>query len=291
MTRFGLDSTGEVSPAAHHAVGSTVALRYLSRFTPKVITRSEYLDYRRNGIDLVLVFEDNADNALRGHAAGLADAEFALKQAVGILGHPQMPLVVRWAADYDPSGRVSASDPYAEAWNQVFHRENTGPYGGYDLARYRADHGDRMIWQTYAWSRGLFERRSSCFQYSNGHVVGGVGVDYNKCIGEDFGQFNRRQPVPPDPYHYHWYLTGPFSWGKFRHMNERAIVMRYDHLRETQTHLKHPHRKELDYRKAQCGALAVRLAWLIAHGSGVPFHRRERFKGLAARGQGKRLTK
>ena len=38
MSRFGLDSTGEVPPAAHHAVGSTVALRYLSRYTSKVVT-------------------------------------------------------------------------------------------------------------------------------------------------------------------------------------------------------------------------------------------------------------
>jgi hypothetical protein len=56
-------------------------------------------------------------------------------------------------------------------------------------------------------------------------------LDESLCDETFFGP----PPPPPDPNHYEWYAVGPFPFrntsGKVEHLNERAIVEEYDHLR------------------------------------------------------------
>ena len=44
-------------------------------------------------------------------------------------------------------------------------------------------------WQTYAWSDGQWDHRAQLRQYSNGHTIAGVGVDYDQSTAVDFGQW------------------------------------------------------------------------------------------------------
>lgn len=56
-------------------------------------------------------------------------------------------------------------------------------------------------------------------------------LDESLCDDTFFGP----PPPPPDPHHYDWYSPGPFSAldanGQLLHLNERAVVEEYDHLR------------------------------------------------------------
>lgn len=303
IERFGLDSTSPVSTAAHHAVGSTVAIRYLSRYTPKVVTRSEYEADRRAGIDTYLVFEDMGRPDLSDYAGGKADAEFALKQAIDILGRPALPPCIPLAYDADPTGRSHLTDSYYDGAAAVLTRACTGPYGGDEVIHHQADRGFQILFPTYAWSGGRVDPRAlkrGVYQYSNGHVVGGVGVDFNHVYGEDFGQWDRRLPAPVDPHHYLWFYEGPFAWGSFYRMNEREIVKRYDVLRAMQRPFHHPHRAECELLMRQCRALADRC-WWVAHrdvnngefvmpGQWNRWHLGWRYQQLARRSQGRRLV-
>src|SRR5206468_7721015 len=52
-------------------------------------------------------------------------------------------------------------------------------------------------WQTYAWSGGKWDARAQIQQYSNDHVINGVGCDYNRAMADDYGQW--RVGVSPAP--------------------------------------------------------------------------------------------
>lgn len=72
---------------------------------------------------------------------------------------------------------------------------------------------------------------------------------------------------------------------------EKDVVQRYDRLRATQTHTKHPHRAALILLRVQLGALARRLAKVIQgeHGKTRPTQA-WRLRELRDRQQGKRLV-
>lgn len=56
-------------------------------------------------------------------------------------------------------------------------------------------------------------------------------LDESLCSDSFFGS----PPPPPDPHHYDWYPVGPFPFrqpnGTLLHLDERAVVQEYDHLR------------------------------------------------------------
>jgi hypothetical protein len=295
VTRFGLDSTGEVPSWAHHAAGSTVALRYLSRSTAKVITRSEHERYKAAGIDLVLVFEDSATNSLGGYGQGKADAEFALSQAHGILGVPVLPAAIRFAVDFDTVGSPERTDAYFDGAAAVMHRSSCGPYGSFEIVRHAAGRGFQRLWQTYAWSAGRFfsSPLNTVYQYSNDHTIGGVGVDFNHLFGADFGQYDRKPAAPSDPHGYWRFAVGPFSSPRGP-LSERSVVLHYDGAR------KHLLRWPglLRQLEAQCRFLADRIAHEViseAQRTGRPrnwvqWDRGWRYQQLIRRAQGLKLA-
>jgi hypothetical protein len=304
MTRFGLDSTGEVPVWAHHAVGSSVALRYLSRSDWKVVTRSEHEHYKAAGIDLVLVFEDMGRPDLSDYAGGKADAEFALGQATGILGKPAMAPVIRFAADFDVNPQ--ATDAYYDGCAAVLGHDRCGPYGSYRVVAHARARGFQALWQTYAWSAGQQFLGASAYQYSNGHTVGGVGVDYNHLYGADFGQWDRKAPVPLDPNHYGRLTDEGYAWKGRILPHERPTAIEYDHLRALQRRHVHPFRARLHVLEQDLRDLADHVYFeahddrvTIQAGAGLPFQtppswgafwRGWRYRELTMRARGQRVA-
>jgi hypothetical protein len=296
--RFGLDSTSAVPVGAHHAVGSTVAIRYLSRYSWKVVTRAEYQADKAAGIDTYVVFEDGAQNALGGYDAGKSDAEFALKQGHDILGVPALPACIPCAVDYDPAGNAHLTDPYFDGCAAVLGHDRAGPYGGDEVIRRQADRHFGTLFATYAWSGGRVDPRvvkRGVYQYSNGHVVGGVGVDYNHVYGVDFGQWDRKPTAPLDPHHYSRLTDEGYAWKGRVLPKERPTVIEYDALRH------HPflHRPRLAVLRRDLRDLADHVyfeahrGWMPAWG-GPPswnaFHRGWRYQALIHRAQGAKLV-
>lgn len=201
--RFGLDyAWTTITPAAHKAVGSTFACRYLSNDASKNLSRGEADELRSNGIDIVVVWETTATRALDGSAAGLADARAAQSQATALgmpAGRP-----IYFAADFDESpNQAAAVSEYFRGVNDVLGVARSGCYSGYWTVKRLFD-SKRIAygWSTYAWSGGLVDKRTQLYQYSNNHVVGGSQCDYNHALKPDFGQWGwqvKKPPPPPKP--------------------------------------------------------------------------------------------
>ncbi|MGI8412676.1 MAG: glycoside hydrolase domain-containing protein [Solirubrobacteraceae bacterium] len=224
--RFGLDYTDAGFTAAqHHSYGSSFALRYLSRYSWKVLNPNEVRALHAGGIDLAVVFEDGADNALHGRAQGEADARYAREQA-RYCGMPR-DRPIYFAVDFPTAGNAAATDSYFDGIASVLSRELSGPYGGHEVVRRQLDRGHAYAWQTYAWSAGLLDARAQLYQYSNGHG----SVDYNHAYAEDFGQWAwRARLADPDPHHYARFPAGPFPDPHGKLVDERAAIEAYDHL-------------------------------------------------------------
>jgi len=69
----------------------------------------------------------------------------------------------------------------------------TGPYGERDVCAAAANAGFGYLWNTYAWSGGLWEPRAQLQQYRNGQRLGSGTVDLDRAITADYGQWQRQQ--------------------------------------------------------------------------------------------------
>lgn len=132
-------------------------LRYVSHEPGKNLTVAEAKTLRAAGKWIALVFEDGAQRALDGAAAGKADAEFANQQA-DALGYPK-DAVIFYAVDFDATpGQVTA---YFDGAKSVPGGRPVGAYGsikitGIKLASYN--------WQTSAWSGGAVDGSANLYQ-------------------------------------------------------------------------------------------------------------------------------
>ncbi|MGZ4262023.1 MAG: glycoside hydrolase domain-containing protein, partial [Solirubrobacteraceae bacterium] len=74
------------------------------------------------------MFEDNPKDALKGHARGREDAQFALAQATSLgmpAGRP-----IYFGVDFDASPNPAATDSYFDGLAEILGHEGCGPYGG-----------------------------------------------------------------------------------------------------------------------------------------------------------------
>ena len=198
--RLGLDyAWATLTPAQHKQVGSSFACRYLSHDPSKNLSAAEARELRSGGIDVVVVWEATATAALSGEGQGVADARAAVAQAnaCGIpAGRP-----IYFAVDFDASPTQQAAiNAYFKGVASVVGLERTGVYSGYWPLKRLFD--AKLVtygWQTYAWSGGNVDSRANLYQYSNDHSVAGVGVDFNRNLKSDFGQwgFVVTPPTPP----------------------------------------------------------------------------------------------
>src|ERR1700746_1954910 len=154
-------SVSQLTSANVAAVGM-----YVSHDSSKNANLSLVNTYAKAGIKSFLFFEDTANRAAGGYAAGQADAAFAYPLAYSY-GMPKWaPLVP--AADYDfPDAAPTSADPmaklgpvgqYFKAWHDynVAHGiTDHAAYGNYYLMRRLAASGLMTIGvQTVAWSGG-----------------------------------------------------------------------------------------------------------------------------------------
>jgi hypothetical protein len=197
---FGLDwAWGEPSIASLKNAGVHFGVTYISHDKSKDLTKAEAEAHSKNGIHNAVVFETSAGRALQGKAAGVEDAKYTLKRLAEIGAPEGSPAY--FAVDVDTTAdRVSA---YFSGVRSVLGKNRTGAYGGYKVISGLLDKGlIKYGWQTYAWSYGKWDRRAQLQQYSNGHYVGGVSVDYDRAVASDYGQWHAsavKPPTPPEP--------------------------------------------------------------------------------------------
>ncbi|MFE9103055.1 glycoside hydrolase domain-containing protein [Actinomadura geliboluensis] len=191
MAVFGVDyAWGRPGTAALKRAGAKFACRYLSHDTSgKNLTRAEADDLSGAGIWLVVVWETSAKRALDGRSAGAADAEDAAAQARACGMPDGRPIY--FAADWDASAsQQDEINAYLDGAASVIGRDRVGLYAGYGPMKRAFDAGKITYgWQTYAWSGGRWDARAQLQQYSNDHKINGVGVDYDRAVKSDYGQW------------------------------------------------------------------------------------------------------
>lgn len=197
---FGVDlAWGRPGVKALQNAGVRFVCRYLSHDTTgKNLDRAEAEAYSAAGIDIVVVWESTANRALDGHAAGAQDARDALAQAMACGMPPGRP--VFFAVDFDATGQTGAVNTYLDGAASVLGVDRVGVYGGY-AAVHSALNGShaKWSWQTYGWSGGNWDPRNHIEQYSNDHIIGGVGLDYDRAMKSDFGQWRVGASPSPQP--------------------------------------------------------------------------------------------
>ncbi|GAA1803563.1 glycoside hydrolase domain-containing protein [Actinomadura chokoriensis] len=191
MAVFGVDyAWGRPGAAALKRAGAKFACRYLSHDTTgKNLTRSEADELSDAGIWVVVVWESTAKRPLAGRSAGAADARDAAAQARACGMPDDRP--VYFAADWDAAAsQQDEINAYLDGAASVIGRDRVGLYGGYGPVKRAFDAGKIAYgWQTYAWSGGRWDARAQLQQYSNDHTINGVGVDYDRAVKSDYGQW------------------------------------------------------------------------------------------------------
>lgn len=198
MAVFGVDyAWGRPGASALKRAGAKFACRYLSHDTTgKNLTRAEADELSEAGLWLVVVWETAANRALDGKAAGTADAQAAAGQAKACGMPDDRPIY--FAVDWDASSsQQSAINAYLDGAASVLGRDRVGLYAGYGPVNRAFDAGKITYgWQTYAWSGGRWDARAQLQQYSNDHTINGVGLDYDRAVKSDYGQW--RVGVSPE---------------------------------------------------------------------------------------------
>lgn len=166
--------------------------RYLSNDTSKDLSRSEATAANAAGIWCVVVWETTAARAKAGRQAGRDDALTALSKARA-LGMPE-DRPIYFAVDFDagPADYPSIREYFigAASAEAGLGKDRIGMYGGINPIKWAFD--NKLItwgWQTYAWSGGLWDSRAHIQQYRNGVNLGGVDVDYDRAMYDDYGQW------------------------------------------------------------------------------------------------------
>jgi hypothetical protein len=189
----GLDyAWSKVPPWVVKAAGFGFAARYLSHDASKNLSKAEADALLADGVAIVLVWEDSAQGALRGHSGGVADALAADSQAraCGLPG-----AFIYFAADWDATAAEQTMiNAYLDGCATVIGRARTGLYGGYwPCTRARAAAKASKFWGTVAWSGSNWVGNWQPDVMQGAQVsVGGVSVDLDTATaGGDFGQWPR----------------------------------------------------------------------------------------------------
>jgi hypothetical protein len=188
---------------------------YTKSRSAKWLNPTEYRALKAAGIPVYLYFEVGAKRAEGGHAAGVADAQIALKE-MQYCGVPAgMP--VYFCVDYDTTVGPNITG-YFQGVASVLGLKRTGAYGGYKVIKVLFD--KKLITygcQTLAWSGGNWDSRAQLQQYEINKTVGGADVDYVRSVKSDFGQDKAVAPTPkpssgPKPWPGEYYkLTSPLT--------------------------------------------------------------------------------
>jgi hypothetical protein len=171
--------------------GFHFVVRYLSHDGSKNLTVAEIAAYRRVGLGIVTVFEDAADRALGGGAAGVADATYArtLLRALHAPYGPGVRAPVYFALDFDMQpGQEGRCAEYLRGAAQVLGVAGSGVYGGLAAVDTLAA-AVRYRWQTVAWSRGRWDAGIEMEQFVAQGTTLGTQWDLDEAEELDYGQW------------------------------------------------------------------------------------------------------
>jgi hypothetical protein len=179
------------SIAAIKATGAQWVARYFSPDPTKNLTAAEVTDYHAADLGIVTVWEGSATRALDGHDAGVADAQAADQQRASV-GLPA-DMVIHFAVDTDTDWPSVA--PYFDGVRSVLGDPRTGVYGGLKVIEGAHAAGLRYLWQTVAWSGGIWLPYAT-IQQPIGTTLQGA-ADYDTAEATDFGQYPRPEVNMP----------------------------------------------------------------------------------------------
>lgn len=191
MSVTGIDIAWDTPTVAQIlATGAHWVARYFSPDPSKNLTAAEVPQYTAAGLAIVVVWESTGTTALNGFAAGVADAQAAQQQCVSVGLPSDMPIY--FAVDTDTSWPSVAA--YFQGVISVIGVARTGVYGGVQVIEGAHAAGIPFLWQTVAWSGGVWAPYASIRQ-PGGTTLSG-GADYDTAEVPDFGQYPRPEVDP-----------------------------------------------------------------------------------------------
>jgi hypothetical protein len=197
---LGVDySFARPTPASIVAGGYGFVARYLSNESGKNLSLSEADALIAAGLDVLVVWEDGANNSLDGFNQGVTDATTAESQATADGQPAGRPIYFAIDFDAQPS-QQAAIEEYFAGVASVIGLARTGAYGGYGpISRLFNDGKITWGWQTYAWSGGEWDARAQLRQIDNG--IAGGSEDEDQSMVDDFGQWGPggAPPAPAGP--------------------------------------------------------------------------------------------
>lgn len=179
LTIRGLDyAYGRPNYAELHRQGYRFVMRYLSS-SPNAHPNNKDLDpaelkaILRAGLDIGLVWETSANEAMRGYAQGQADARNAKAEADRDGLHD---IPIYFAVDFPAAGPEVVQ--YFRGVVSVLGKARTGVYGGYNVVSYLFARGVvTYYWQTLAWSAGRVHPHIHIYQSGVPRTIAGVNAD------------------------------------------------------------------------------------------------------------------
>jgi Domain of unknown function (DUF1906) len=201
-----------IRAAGYHGVINYVSLsRPGSSFGAKPITRPYAEQLTAAGLMIVSNYQYGKPGGTapsdfkRGFDGGVADARTAWKLHTAAGGGQSAPIFFTIDEDINHDTWNTLALKWFRGINSVLGVQRTGVYGSLDVCQWAAADGvigtsrtpgHRWAWQTKAWSRGQINPAAVLYQRvvstaSNpGPVVGGLEVDVNDALAEDYGQWN-----------------------------------------------------------------------------------------------------
>lgn len=137
----------------------------------------------------VVANAEGTASGFRGYAAGRTWAEDA-DHHFASLGMPR-DRPIYFSADWDvTSAQLDEVDAALRGAAEVIGARRVGLYGGRRvIAHAKAAGTARWLWQTYAWSQGVWVPGVHLQQYRNGVPLAGGTVDLNRAMVSDYGQW------------------------------------------------------------------------------------------------------
>ncbi len=190
-------------PAAGALVQAGVhfACRYLSSngtaayHNGKDLTAVEAALLHAAGISIVLNYESTADFMLGGYSAGLKIAKDARAQAASVGAPPSIPIYYSADLDADAAQVAAVLDFLHGAADAEGQHSLVGVYGGHAVVKAAGDAGFTHLWQTFAWSHGLWDARALIRQTAVDQKVAGADVDLDEAMSEAYGQWPPSRPA------------------------------------------------------------------------------------------------
>lgn len=171
------------------AAGKRFAVRYGGPGSSgKQLDAAEMRALTAAGIAVVANAEGSA-SGLKGRTAGIAWAKDADAHFRG-LGMPS-DRPIYFSADWDVlTYEYVEVDAALRGCAEVIGAARVGLYGGRRIIEHcKAAGTARWLWQTYAWSSGIWVPGVHLQQYRNGVSLAGGTVDLNRSMAADYGQW------------------------------------------------------------------------------------------------------